>query len=250
MKANFMKIAAGTILVIVLTSCNFSSDTDLANPISSSANAREKDVQTQALAELNKIDIANYSAVENLKTQIEQEKLAFEWEQEKAQSELDAKQRRIQAEQAIAHQREMAENEINLRRNTTYFWNYFGAFSILLISILTFVLVSRNLQHKKQAESDIQNILPRPQKNGGGTPKEPLRAGADPLDFDLEYRKKVVGLSRRLAHERRTLETERSRIRDTRYQAEHKLNKVSPYAKSMGKNHLTLDFPGDELERL
>ena len=235
MKANFVKIAAGTILVIGLTSCNFSSDTDLANPISRSAEARATDVQTQALAELNKIDIANYAAVENLKTQIEQEKLAFEWEQEKAQSELDAKQRRIQAEQAIAHQRELAENEIKLRRNTTYFWNYFGAFSILLISILTFVLVSRNLQYKEHAESNIQNILPRPQKNGGGTPKESLKAGADPLDFDPDYRKKVVELSRHLAHERRALEMERRRLCDAKHQVDHKLNKVKPYSKSMQK---------------
>ena len=149
---NFRPLAGlpGTLVVIALLGSMATlgvSNTDLANFITNSAEARALDQKTQAEAQKTSIELEAYRQVENAKAQAEQNRILLEFEMQKKHAELALEQSKAQYQIELEQQRYQAEQQLRWERITRYTFLIIG---VLVTLVLCYGMVYRFLKSEQR----------------------------------------------------------------------------------------------------
>lgn len=127
---------AGILLLVALlgSMATFGiSNTDLANFITNSAEARALDQKTQFESEKAAIDLDTYRQVEATMAQVEQQRILVEAELQKKQAELDLETAKAQYQIELDNQRLAAEQQLKFDLTVRYTFLVIGALAVLIL---------------------------------------------------------------------------------------------------------------------
>jgi hypothetical protein len=131
------------------------SNTDLANFITNSAEARAIDQKTFMEAEKSNIDIEAYRQIEIAKAQVERDRVLLEFEEQKKQAELDFEQAKVQYQIDLEQQRHRTNQRLMLEKITYYF---ILITSSLIVLTLWFGLIYRYKYRKSGQPVETSSI--------------------------------------------------------------------------------------------